>query len=373
MRLAQVKPGFDASGVIVARLILPDATYPSTESRMRFYDALISKVRAIPGVQRASLGDWVPLSDDHNDGVIGVEDHPLPPNAVPADHFVAHVEGQYFRTMQIPLLSGRSFGAQDPKRPALEAVVSRAFAKRYWADASPLGRRIRPGIIGSWSTIVGEVGDAHYDALDKPSNEIVYLPLVTSDPSVQPDSAAPYVPSYLTVFAQSSAPTAQVTGAIRDIVRSLDPALPTYGEQPLANLVHAASARAREMLMLVAIASGLALLLGAVGIYGVMAYGVSLRQREIGVRIALGAQPSQVRRMVSRDGVGLAAVGVVIGVAVAIGVTRFLRSLLYDVSPTDPVILIGTCLTLLLVALAASWIPARRAASVDPSEALRSG
>src|SRR6185312_13902443 len=115
------------------------------------------------------------------------------------------------------------------------------------------------------------------------------------------------------------------------------------------------------------------LLLGAVGIYGVMAYGVSLRQREIGVRIALGAQPAQVRRMVSREGVGLAAIGVGIGVLVAIGVTRFLRSLLYDVSPTDPVILVGTCLTLLLVALAASWIPARRAASVDPSEALRSG
>ncbi|MFI5227454.1 MAG: FtsX-like permease family protein, partial [Gemmatimonadales bacterium] len=153
----------------------------------------------------------------------------------------------------------------------------------------------------------------------------------------------------------------------------LDPSLPTYGEKPLGDLVSAASARAREMLLLVAVASLLALVLGAVGLYAVMAYGVSLRRREIGVRIALGAQPSQVRRMISRDGVGLAAIGVAIGVATAIGVTRFLRSLLYDVSPTDPTILVGTCVTLLLVALAASWIPARRAAAVDPSEALRSG
>jgi putative ABC transport system permease protein len=325
-------------------------------------------VRAIPGVDRATLDDWVPLSDDHNDTTIGVEDHPLPPNAVPADHFVAHVDGQYFRTMKLPVLSGRSFGTQDPTRPTLEAIASQAYAKRYWPDASPLGKRIRPGIESSWYTIVGVVGDAHYDALDKPVNEIVYFPLVSADEKGLPD-----VPPYLTVLARTTAPAGTVTAAIRDVVHSLDPSLPTYGEEPLDNLVRAATARAREMLLLLAVASALALILGAVGIYGIMAYGVSLRQREIGVRIALGAQPSQVRRMVSRDGVGLAAIGVVIGVGVAIGVTRFLRSLLYDVSPTDPMILAGTCATLLLVALAASWIPARRAALVDPSEALRGG
>ena len=367
LRLEQVKPGFDANGVVITRLMLPGASYPNPITRMHFYDALLAKVRAIPGIESATLGDWVPLSDDHNDGVVGVEDHPLPPNGVPDDHFVTNVDGQYFRTMRIPLLTGRSFGAQDPKRATLEAVVSRAFAKHYWSDASPLGKRVRPGISGRWYTVVGEVGDAHFDVLDKPANEVVYFPLVTAD------SNQTSTPPYLTVFARSSAPAGSVTAAIRDIVHSLDPSLPTYGEKPLSDFVRAASARAREMLLLLAVASGMALMLGAVGIYGVMAYGVSLRQREIGVRIALGAQPSQVRRMVSRDGVGLAAIGVVIGVAVAIGVTRFLRSLLYDVSPTDPVILVGTCLTLLLVALAASWIPARRAASVDPSEALRGG
>jgi predicted permease len=367
MRLERVSPGFNADNVVIARLMLPKANYPSMAARTQLYDALLANVRAVPGVQSATLGDWIPFTDDHNDTVFGIEDHPLPPNAVPDDHFATIVDGQFFRTLQIPILSGRTFGGQDPKRPTLEAVVSRAFAERYWKNESPLGRRIRQGIGGPWYTIVGEVGDAHYDALDKPANDIVYLPIVTAD------SDSTYVPPYLSVVARASVPAGSVTTAIRDIVHSLDPSLPTYGEQPLSEVEHAASARAREMLLLLAIASALALVLGAVGIYSVMAYGVSLQQREIGIRMALGAQPAQVRRMISRKGVGLAAIGVAIGVAVAVGVTRFMRSLLYDVSPTDPLILVGTCAALLLVALAASWIPAQRAAAVDPSESLRGG
>lgn len=373
MRLQQVEPGFDADGVVMARLMLPRANYPTASARMQFYDALMNQVRGIPGVQDATLADWVPLTGDHNDTVILVEDHPVPPNGVPDDHFVSYVDGRYFRTMRIPLLSGRSFGPQDPAHPTLEVLVSRAFAKRYWKNSSPLGKRIRPGLGGPWYTIVGEAGDAHYDRLDRPANDIVYFPLVTADqPSArQTTSDSAYVPPYLTVLVRTSAPTATVMAALRDDVRSLDPSLPTYGEKELADVVRGASARAREMLLLLVIASALALILGAVGIYGVMAYTVSLRQREIGVRIALGAQPAQVRRMVSRNGLALAGAGVAIGVVVAIGVTRFLRSLLYDVSPTDPLVLAATCVALLFVALLASWIPARRAAAVDPSEALR--
>ncbi|HEY4216807.1 MAG TPA: ABC transporter permease [Gemmatimonadaceae bacterium] len=367
MRLEAVKPGFDANNLVVARLILPTSTYATMASRLQFYDALLERVRATPGVESASLGDWVPFTDDHNDTVIRVEDHPLPPNAVPDLHFVSDVDGQYFRAMGIPLMSGRTFGAQTAARPTLEAVVSHAYATRYWKDDSPLGKRIQPGVGGPWYTIVGEVGDAHYDALDKPANDIVYFPIATADG----DSTA--VPPYLTVFARSSLPTGTVTAAIRDIVHTLDPSLPTFGETDVGGIVRAASARAREMLLLLAVASALALVLGAVGIYGTLAYTVSLREREIGVRIALGAQPSAVRRMIARDGVGLAAVGVAIGAGIAIGVTRFLQSLLYDVSPTDPVILGGTCVVLLFVALLASWIPARRAAALDPSAALRGG
>jgi ABC-type antimicrobial peptide transport system permease subunit len=163
-----------------------------------------------------------------------------------------------------------------------------------------------------------------------------------------------------------------LTPAIRQAVHTLDPSLPTYQEQTMARVLANASARTQFTMWLLAVAGIIALTLGAVGIYGVMAYGVSLRHREIGVRMALGARPSDVAQMISRQGVTLAGVGVVVGIAVAIVVTRFMRGLLYDVSATDPMTLSGTCVLLLLVALVASWLPARRAAGVDPAEALRS-
>jgi len=367
VRLQDVRPGFDADGVVIARMRLPAATYPTAESRAAFYTALLDRVRGTPGVASASAGDWVPLSSDHTDNVVDVEDHPPAPNQLPASHFTSTVEPKFFHTLHIPILAGHTFSRADAGPAQREVIVSRAFARRYWGSANPLGKRIRPGVGGAWSTIVGEVGDVHYDRLDKPASEIVYFPWTASF------SVAAFPPAYATVFARaaSGAGTGAVTAAIREAVQSIDPSLPTFGEQPLSAVVSAASDRARETLLLLAIGSALALVLGAVGIYGVMAYGVSLRQREIGVRIALGAQPSRVRRMISLDGVALAAIGVAIGLAVSLGVTRFLRSLLFDVSPTDPLVLIGTSLALLAVALVASWIPARRAAAVDPADALR--
>jgi ABC-type antimicrobial peptide transport system permease subunit len=181
------------------------------------------------------------------------------------------------------------------------------------------------------------------------------------------------VPPGLSLVVRSrngSSPTA-ITPEVRQAVRSIDPGLPIYGEQSMASVVHAASARTRFLVVVLALASAMALVLGAVGLYGVMAYGVSLRQREIGVRMALGARPSDVGRMISRKGLMLTGIGVVIGLAGAIAITRFLRGLLYDVSPTDPLTLVATCLVLFVVALVASWLPARRAAAVDPADALR--
>ena len=159
---------------------------------------------------------------------------------------------------------------------------------------------------------------------------------------------------------------------IRNIVHALDPALPTYDQQPLSSVISAASSRAKVTMLLLVIASTLALILGAVGLYGVLAYGVSLRQREIGVRIVLGARPSAVSWMVSRQALGLALAGIAIGTGFALAATRLLRGLLFGVSPTDPLTLGVTCLGLLAMAGVASWVPARRAAAVDPSEALRS-
>ncbi|MGE5099372.1 MAG: ABC transporter permease [Deltaproteobacteria bacterium] len=364
-RLRDVKPGFEPRGIVMSRIALPIANYPAATQTFNVYTRLLDQVRAMPGVRDATLTNWVPLTNDHNDTVIGVEDHPLPPNAVPRVHFLPAVDAQYFHTMGIPLLAGRTFGPLDPQRPAFELVVSHAFAERYWPGASPLGKRVRPGITGPWWTIVGEVGDVHYDALDKPANDVVYLPLVS------PGERTMNAEHFVALLVRTDRENAKLLPAIRQAVHAIDPALPTYDEHSLTEIVSAASARARVTLVLLAIASMLALILGAVGIYGVMAYGVSLRQREIGVRIALGARPLDVSRMVSRQGLTLGATGVVIGVVCALSVTRLLRGLLYDVSPTDPVVLGATCIVLLGVAFLASWIPARRAAAVDPSEALR--
>jgi len=364
-RLRDVKAGFEPSGVVMARVALPSANYRTPTSIISAYDRILEQVRALPGVQDATLTNWVPLTNDHNDTVVGVEDHPLPPNAVPRAHFVPAVDADYFNTMRVPLLAGRTFGSLDPSHPAFEVIASRAFAERYWPGESPLGKRVRPGITGPWWTIVGEVGDVHYQALDEPANDVLYLPIVTQrDDSLTAER-------FVALLVRTDRDSPATLSAVRKIVHAVDPALPTYDEHPLPEIVSAASARARVTLMLLAIASVLALILGAVGIYGVMAYGVSLRQREIGVRIALGARPLDVSRMVSRQGVTLGAIGVMIGVICTLSVTHLLRGLLYDVSPTDPLVLGATCVVLLVVALLASWIPARRAAAVDPSDALR--
>lgn len=362
-RLRSVRPGFDASGVVMARIFPPQASHPSPAAVTRLYGDILDRVRALPGVRDATITNWVPLTDDHDDSVMEVEDHPLPPNAVPRVHFIVNAGPDYFQTMRIPLLTGRTIDNRDPTRQVREVVVSRAFAERYWPGGSPLGKRIRPGLSSDWYTIVGEAGDVHLDALDKPVNDVVYFPLVMGS------SSDPGVTRYATLLVRGSG--SDIASAVRNVVHAVDPALPTFDERSLDAVVAAASARARMTLVLLAAASVIALLLGAVGLYGVMAYGVSLRQREIGVRLALGAQPSDVRRMVSRGGLGLAAIGVVIGTACALGVTRLLRGLLYDISPTDPLTLGATSVVLLAMAFLASWIPARRASSLDPVEALR--
>ena len=212
---------------------------------------------------------------------------------------------------------------------------------------------------------MGEVGNVHFEALNKPAEDAIYLPLLP------PDSSSANTPSFVSLLVRTQGGQ-DVAQPIRNIVHALDPALPTYDQQSLSRVIFASSSRARVTMLLLVIASTLALILGAVGLYGVLAYGVSLRQREIGVRIVLGAPPSAVSWMVSRQALVLALAGIAIGTGFALAATRLLRGLLYDVSPTDPLTLGATCLGLLAMAGMASWVPARRAAAVDPSEALRS-
>lgn len=367
IRLHEVRPGFEADRVVTSRVLLPFARYGTGDERLSFFQAMVREAQAIPGARDVALTDRVPLGANRHDMTIDVEDDRSPADAGGTEHAVAYVDGPYFQALRIPLLRGRTFGAQDAARPVDEAIVSRAFAKRYWPGTSPLGRRVRP-LGGRWYTIVGEVGDVRHDGLEEPPGEIVYFPIVTAGP--RDDSAL--LPGALSLVVRTDAGEGETLSAIRRIVAALDPAIPTYDEGPLRQLVHDASARARALAMLLALASVMTLLLGAVGLYGILAYSVSIRRRELGIRMALGARPADISRMVSLQGLRLAGAGIVIGTACALATSRLLRGLLYGVSPTDLMTLSATPAALLAVAFIASWIPARRAAAVQPAEALRS-
>ena len=178
MVLNDVQPGFAAEHVVTSRVLLSFSRYGNAAVRLSFFQNLVRRARSIPGVRDVAMTDWVPLSANHRDVTITVEDDPSRSSIGGASHTAASVDDQYFQTLRIPLLRGRTFAAPDAARPADEVIVSHAFAKRYWPSGSPIGKRIAP-LGGRWYTIVGEVGDVHYDALDKPVNDIVYFPVVT--------------------------------------------------------------------------------------------------------------------------------------------------------------------------------------------------
>ena len=366
-RLRAVNPGFDASHVLTFRIAAPPTTYKTAAEVYRLYESVLGDLRGLPGVESVAGTSRLPLTDAGMEtGAIWVEDHPTPPGSVPNVHNQIFTDQQYLTTMRIPLLEGRGFGSVDPSRPPHEALVSRSFAQRYWKNESAIGTRIHPGPSDQWSTIIGVVGDVRIEALEQPPEQLVYFPLV-----VQQESEM-FAPASLAFVVRAAGDPIALTGSVRRIMQRLAPSAPMFATQPMTEVVSRASARTSFTLLLLGIASGAALLLGAIGIYGVISYMVSLRTREIGVRMALGAAPGDIGRMVSRQGLTMAGAGVVIGLLAAAGLTRYLRALLFEISPTDPLTLGSVSAGLLVVALAASWLPARRAAHVEPAVALRS-
>jgi len=374
-RMRAVDPGIRAAGVLTLRLQLPGSTYPSSASRVQFWNALLDRVGALPGVAQVGLTGKLPLRPERrNEVAVWAEDRPVPANAFPPVHLSSEVSGSYFATIGIPLLAGHTFARTPADHGVAEAIIGRAVAEQFWPHeplAAALGKRVRIGPNQPWLTVVGVVADVHDESLTRPADGMLYRPI---SPLEQDDSTAAPSSMALVVRAQGgpAIDPSRLTGAIRREIGALDPDLPLVNVRAMPRIVADATARTAFTMLLLGVAAGVALLLGGIGLYGVIAYMVSLRTREIGVRMALGAQRTDVGRMIVGQGVTLATIGVGIGLAGALVLTRLIASLLYGVAPTDPPTIVAVSLLLLMVAALASWLPARRAASIDPVMALRS-
>ena len=373
-RLRSVDPGFDPRGVLTVRLDLPESGYPDAPATARFVVQLLERVKAIQGVAEAGTVTVLPLSGNNSNSTHTFEDFPLPPDTVPPILSVRYVSPGYFAALGIPVLEGRAFDRLDPDRPSSEILVSEALAKRFYPKGGALGRRLTEGLADDeplWHTIAGVVGSVRDPGLHAPPTEAIYYPLltVTRDDGDGPGS----VPGSFTLVVRSSRgvdPGALVR-PVREAVWSLDRNLPLSRIAPMDELVERSMVRTSFTMLLLVIAAAVALLLGAVGLYGVISYVVSQRTQEIGVRMALGAGRRDISRMVLREGLGLSLLGIVLGLAGAFAVTRLMYALLFEVSATDLATFAVVPMLLASVALLASYIPARKAAGVDPLEAIR--
>ena len=362
LRVQEVQPGFAPQNILSLRLGVSGPAYSEEIQRVNFYQRLWERIRRLPGVEAAGGVSVLPLAGGIGWGGITIEgyDAASGQNMIQADQRIASVG--YFETMKIPLLRGRFFTEQDRKEAEQVVVIDENMARTYWPDADPLGKRMKRGSADSkapWLTVVGVVGNVKQYALDTDSRVAFY------SPHLQTPASAMYV------VVRTTTDPASLTAAVTGEVRALEPNAPVYDVKPMEQWLSESLARRRFSMLMLGLFAVVAMLLAAVGIYGVMSYTVEERTREIGIRVALGARTRDVLNLVVRRGIALAAVGVSIGLVGAIALTRVMASLLFGVGATDPLTFALIALLLMLVALLACWIPARRATKVDPMIALR--
>jgi predicted permease len=365
--LRSLDPGFDVEGVLTARITVPDAEIEGALETANFFRQLGQRLAAQPGVEAVGFIDNAPLTGGVSYYSIEVEDHPRGPDELPIFASNLQTEAGYIEAMGIDLLAGRTFRPGDGAEGARAVLVSRSFAEHWWPDQNPVGRRMRIGYTDEdWYSIVGVVADAHYRGLQSEPEEAVYWP-ATVGPADDPASAR-----RMDVVIRTSADPRALIAVLRREVGAMNARIPVSNPRPMEEVFGAAMARTSFTVAMLGAASGIALLLGLVGIYGVISYIVAQRTREIGVRMALGATAPAVRGMVVRQGMLLAVSGVAIGLLASVVLSRVMSSLLFGVSAVDPLTYAAVATGLLGVAVLASWIPARRAAGVDPATALRS-
>jgi len=374
-KLRSVTPGFDPAGTLAFTLSLPPAEFRHLGDVSRFYRTLVERLRTLPSVEKVGVVSKLPLVGGAPLVPVYVERFPIAPGALPKVFPFPVASAGYFGAMRIAVVAGRLFAADYAPKAPPEVVISRAFAEEYWHDPTgqrALGQRLRVSSseAAPWSTIVGVVESVRDTSLAAAPLGAVYTALRVPDPDT-PDSLAPFVTRDMNVVLRSAGDPLTLAALVRRTVQEMNPTIPVYDVQPMTEVLDRATARTRFALLALGVAATITLALGGIGLYGVIAYVVSLRTRELGLRMALGAQPALVRALVLREGLALAAVGILSGLVAFAALSRFLRGLLFEVSAGDPWTLAGVIGSVTVVAILASWLPARRASRIDPLEALR--
>lgn len=362
VHLMRVPAGFEPHGLLTFNMDLPDVRYGKPEQSIAFYKELLGKIRVLPGVQSASGIMPLPFSGDTMGTTFQIDGRPVAKNDEPATHFRT-VGVDYFKTMRIPLLAGRVFTERDDRTATAVVIINQTLAKKYFPNEDPIGKRVQPGFSDSgpekMREIVGVVADVKHRRLWESSDAELYVPY---------DQAAL---GQLSITVRTAGEPMSVLPAVREQVKALDSELPLYQAQTMDEYVSASAARRRFTSVLLGVFAVTGFLLAIIGLFGVMSYGVSQRTHEMGVRLAIGAEKSDILRLIVGQGMGVTLLGIVIGLAGTMALSGVLRSQLFGVSAWDPMTFVGVAGVLTLVALAACYLPARRATRVDPVVALR--
>ena len=370
--LSNVDAGFDRSRMVTFTMTLPAASYPTAEARGQLFQRVLTELRSVPGVQQATAMSGLPPNRPVNANDTDIENYMAPPEGPYANlDYYQNVMTDYFETMGIPIVAGRGFQAADAVAPGLVAVVNETLVNTFWKGQNPIGRRLRPSFGGGnlpWFTVIGVAKDVKQGGVDqKTGTEMYYL----VDQTAMAGPPFNISPGTMNIVLRTNLPPAGLQTTVESVVRKADPAVPMVRFRDMNGVFDEAIRRPRLLAQLLGAFAGLALLLAAIGTYGVLSYMVAERRREIGIRMALGADQGSVLGGVMKQGLTLTSVGVVVGLAGALALNRLIASLLFGVKPSDPATMVGVVVTIAVVAAIACLLPAWRASRVDPIVVLR--
>jgi putative ABC transport system permease protein len=358
VHLQTVSPGFEPKGTLTMQTYLPPARYPQPSRRIAFYATAIQNMKSVPGVQAASISTALPVLANHGTPFL-FEGQPVVALGQRPVVLIQSISPEYPKVMGVPVVAGRAFTDHDDAQAPPVALVNQSIVRQFWPNQNPLGKRVVIGNLPKPFEVVGVLGDVKNDSLALAASAEVYVPY--------PQLASPLL--YLSV--RTPLDPHSLASALRAQIAAADPEQPLTEIQTMQERLELASASPRFNMLLIGVFSAAAFILAVIGIYGMIAYSVAQRTQELGIRIALGAEKFDILRLVIGSGLALTLAGIAIGLAGSIALTRLMSAMLYETSATDPVILCASAALFLAIALLASYLPARRATRIDPTEALR--